>query len=204
MISGKTIDLSVNAQNADLTYYRIQGVFFTFDTTTKRCDNYESCRELFGEEFKRGVKWIGYTAIHATIERISEFFDLISSRLSLPIEDRITFYRTSVDRVIILQVPYWWRCTQLRRELLTLFLRSAAEHFKTGTVEDAFSRYNLLKRKNVRFGVERFLNGYTVLHKNVRLVRTFDTWDTEDRLGFCDTMNGMTEAQIERNLLKVS
>ena len=195
MIANNIINID-QPKNDDLLYYRESGAFFIHNAGTHQCDGLETCRESFAEIFKSRVHWIGYTACVASIERINNFFETVSDRLHLAPQDRITFYRTTRERVIILQVPHWWRCSILRREVLTLMLRTAASHFSTGTLNEAFNHYSLTRDENVRFAINRFMNGHTVL-RNCRL---FDYVNYE-RIGFCDTMNHLTKEQIRANMV---
>jgi hypothetical protein len=192
MIAEKEINL-YQSHNNHLDYYKIISVFFTYNPKTKRASEGDSCRELFYKRLNVRVGFVGYTACHAPIERINKFFQFIHKRLGL---SEMTFYSTNRTNVILLKIDKWWLSSQVKRQVFTMLLRCACDHYNYGTLNEAMSRYKYFKDKNVLNAVNYFLAGHTVLKSN----RMFVDNNTECNYGFSDLFSRVEKYELPKFL----
>lgn len=125
-----------------------------------------SCREEFlaydfkgqREEFLMFHPKGGYANLVAFMKRIED-------KLGLQDTDRVQIFTTDNSCVSSFRVPAWWNTVEVRRQILTIFLRCAMEYkAKEDNFEAALNSHSYIQV--TRKAVDAFLNGRTVYHGN--------------------------------------
>lgn len=170
----KTKKMFKKLVNKDRAYFH--GNLYSGNYFHYKSGGYESCREIFGNNFNTKTKSFFYQSIKkSNIDNIIKFITKIETQLNLKQEDRISFQLTSHDNFIKIIVSPWWRENKMRREFLTAAVKSAAQFsqlkYKFNEVVKT-SRY--FQKSSKAF--ERFLDG------NVFYTKRFQS-------GWCRTFN---------------
>lgn len=134
MISDKTLTIQIPGE---LSYDTDYGLFFIYNSVTKRPSNIKKCRELFGKNFQQKSKFIGFAVTDInSIKRINTFWNKREEKLGIAEENRSVFYKASLPNgkelknIVIVKLNNVWLKDFVARAITTLLFRIAATHYE--------------------------------------------------------------------------
>lgn len=165
-----------------LEYCKHEGGFFVAFESGGIINSFYSCRDQFFGVFEEKTSIIGFYLFPGlNINQLNGFFEQIENKLNL--EEKIIFHPSSIDNLVVIEVPNFWREHMVKRSLFTLFLRCGSVYYK-GNVNNAIESYSLAN--SVKHAIEHFLDG--------NIFPTFNKW--KNNIGFVNEFYGMPTKEL--------
>lgn len=187
----KVIQLK-KAEYTELSYEYPSGCFFGIQSDGTVFNAY-SCREsIFRHTLtSHNDRRLGFKCDPKPDIKVARaFFKILEDWLSL--KERTVITPGSYRNTLVFEFPAFWSETELRRQMLTLFMRCGVCYFR-GDFRDAMNRYNLINA--IQPAVDRFLLGYTRLNPKFK-------FDLSMSYGAVGMFNRKTAGQVETMLVK--
>lgn len=117
-------------------YKYAEGLFCMFENETITYGT--KCREQIAVRFKEDINQFVFVApADCNLDNLVKFFSLIEKRLNLKnLEDKLVITTprfTHINGIVFCSnIPAFWRSSELRRSVFTLFFRAGAIFYKGG------------------------------------------------------------------------
>lgn len=187
MISEKVSTITDTKNKMGYASGKEQGSFIILDDKGD-IYNLMTCRDSFLNNTTDKTEVAGFHFPGIDIRSLNNFFEEIEEKLVL--EERTVFHASTINDVVVFEIPLFWREHVCKRSLFNLFLRCGAVFYKT-TVDNALESYPLANQHKA--AVDYFLDG--------NVFPTFTTW-AQYKNGFCSEFNGLTTPeQLSKKLI---
>lgn len=129
--------------------------YFALDATPF---HFEHCRERFGKMWNRSTKGFFFRHPAGQGENVAAF--IIKTEMILGRKSFSKFSKTNFDYILWVQPSVFWKCSRMRRSLLTILLRSGMSY---DSVKDNYelALFHEPYMLQTRRAVMRFLFGFT-------------------------------------------
>lgn len=149
----------------------------SFCTVSKgnRRGNWVHCRESFNYAWNKKNNRIGFSHGQGEREKIAAFLAEAETKLKLRQKSKIIPVKNQ-DKISIVALAPWWTTSALRRQLITILLRSARNY---DLATKNFNKALLSNRyaKSTAPAVEKFFKGYTKFRKKpIGKKRVWNRW----------------------------
>lgn len=179
--------ISKNTDSMGKLMYAAEDGYFVVFSKEGNVQYTFTCRDEFFSATNENTNVVGFHCNNLDIKAINHFFEeYIESKLGL--KESIVFHGSSIQNLVVIELPKFWCEHIVRRSLFSLFLRCAAIFYKTD-FNQAIDDYSLARV--VKEQVSFFLEG--------NIFPTFKAWRSGSN-GFVREFNGLSKQDLAKKL----